>query len=337
MKRDEACPNHGFSPIIRRNKHFVRTGFTLVELLVVIAIIGVLVALLLPAVQAAREAGRRATCTNNLKQIALAGANFESTFKKIVPTRLPCQIGSWAVVLWPYTEQTALIQAWDLKKSYYIQNDQEARRRQVSFYYCPSRRSASDNLISIDGDNNNGLTNRFPGALGDYACSVGDGSAWDYPDVANGAVVAAHADGSVCNGDEPTQTLKGSVRYAIGIAHIEDGTSNTFFFGEKHVPEFFFASGKLREAYGRMGAADTALYNPDNLENYGRWAGVYPLALGPSDYTPNDQNLMFGSAHPGIVQFAYVDGSVRSINVSVTTDVLSRLSLRSDGQPIPPF
>ena len=80
-------------------------GFTLVELLVVIAIIGILVALLLPAVQAAREAARRIQCTNHLKQIGLAIHNFHDAHKKLPPSRMPCNHGTWASEIWPYLEQ----------------------------------------------------------------------------------------------------------------------------------------------------------------------------------------------------------------------------------------
>jgi prepilin-type N-terminal cleavage/methylation domain-containing protein len=87
-------------------------AFTLVELLVVIAIIGVLVALLLPAVQAAREAARRTQCLNNLKQIGLAIQNYHGVRNEIPPSRLPCHHGTWAALLWPYLEQSNIAQRW---------------------------------------------------------------------------------------------------------------------------------------------------------------------------------------------------------------------------------
>jgi prepilin-type N-terminal cleavage/methylation domain-containing protein len=102
-------------------KRTLKTGFTLVELLVVIAIIGVLVGLLLPAVQAAREAGRRTQCANNLKQMALASTNFETTKKRCVPYQelfgvrkqpYGAKIGSWAVTLLPYIEEQSLADVW---------------------------------------------------------------------------------------------------------------------------------------------------------------------------------------------------------------------------------
>src|SRR5437868_5977630 len=83
----------------------VRNGFTLVELLVVIAIIGVLVALLLPAVQTARESSRRSQCANNIKQIGLAVANYESTHRAMPPGNYHSVFGSWLVHILPYMEQ----------------------------------------------------------------------------------------------------------------------------------------------------------------------------------------------------------------------------------------
>src|SRR5687767_908554 len=93
----------------------VRCGFTLVELLVVIAIIGVLVALLLPAVQAARESSRRTQCANHLKQIGLAVHSFEDTYKTIPYTRLDTR-ETYAVLLLQYLEQGNLYSQWNLTK-----------------------------------------------------------------------------------------------------------------------------------------------------------------------------------------------------------------------------
>jgi len=97
-----------------------RRAFTLVELLVVIAIIGILVALLLPAVQAAREAARRAQCSNNLKQMGLAAHNYHDTFRSFPPGAItdgPCCSAksrvNWAIALLPYMEQTSLYDEYD--------------------------------------------------------------------------------------------------------------------------------------------------------------------------------------------------------------------------------
>src|SRR5688500_11681391 len=98
-----------------------KRGFTLVELLVVIAIIGVLVALLLPAVQAAREAARRTQCSNNLKQMSLASLNVEDTYKGLPPHRTADNWPTWAAMILPYVEQSNTLALWDLKKRYHQQ------------------------------------------------------------------------------------------------------------------------------------------------------------------------------------------------------------------------
>ena len=95
-----------------------RGGFTLVELLVVIAIIGVLIALLLPAVQQARESARRTQCVNNLKQVGLAVHNFHDTFGELPPSRIQYEYLGWSAVLLPFMEQTNLYDQLDLKKKY---------------------------------------------------------------------------------------------------------------------------------------------------------------------------------------------------------------------------
>lgn len=122
-------------------------GFTLVELLVVIAIIGVLVALLLPAVQSAREAARRMQCTNHLKQWGLALHNYESSHK-VFPSGI-IQGGdagglprrqTYVIAVWPYFEQANLANAYDYKKSFYDAANKPALMTQIPLYFCPSDR-----------------------------------------------------------------------------------------------------------------------------------------------------------------------------------------------------
>ena len=124
-------------------------GFTLVELLVVIAIIGVLVALLLPAVQAARESARRTQCANNLKQIGIASQTFHDTYGFLPASRIWDHWGTWAVQILGHMEQKTLMDQWDLTDQYYNQ-PQAVREAQVKAYYCPSRRPPTG--ISSTGD-----------------------------------------------------------------------------------------------------------------------------------------------------------------------------------------
>src|SRR4051794_38337354 len=159
-----------------------RRAFTLVELLVVIAIIGVLVALLLPAVQAAREAARRMQCQNHLKQIAIAVHNFGDTYGSLPHSRRDDRY-TWAVEILPFIEQKNLFDQWDVTKRYYVQSN-AARLGTVPAYFCPTRRShklGGQGSISVptatpanDVDVQDNTTNPMvPGALSDYAASIG--------------------------------------------------------------------------------------------------------------------------------------------------------------------
>jgi len=139
-----------------------RSGFTLVELLVVIAIIGVLVALLLPAVQAARESARRSRCVNNLKQIGLAVHNYENTFRTLPIGAYDCCYGTWLLSILPYIEQSSLYQQYvrpGAMEGFGGANGGDIRygtavnlpvtRTQIASYTCPSdTKSADPGVIS---------------------------------------------------------------------------------------------------------------------------------------------------------------------------------------------
>ena len=120
-------------------QHFRRHGFTLVELLVVIAIIGVLVALLLPAVQSARESARRASCTNNLHQIGVALQSFHNDHQKLPPSRYFNGYPTWFAIILPYVEEQNLGQLWHLDEPFYADGNKSARETSVDIFRCPSR------------------------------------------------------------------------------------------------------------------------------------------------------------------------------------------------------
>src|SRR6476646_10057841 len=131
-----------------------RTGFTLVELLVVIAIIGILVAFLLPAVQAAREASRRSQCQNNLKQIGLAVQNHDDA-KRVFPmgrNRIDQKAVSWAFFLLPYMEETAIYNSWNPNVEVFQDPNNATMRTPIESYACPSRRRAAADR-NFDNDN----------------------------------------------------------------------------------------------------------------------------------------------------------------------------------------
>jgi prepilin-type N-terminal cleavage/methylation domain-containing protein len=152
-----------------------RRAFTLVELLVVIAIIALLMGLILPAVQATREAANRAKCGNNLKQIGLALHHYHLTFDELPPYRISDAGASWMVLAMPYMEANNLYREWDMKKSYYDQPE-SVRLGQLPNYFCPTRRdvqSAAAGSISGDVPTWKPDVPNVRGALADYAGNLG--------------------------------------------------------------------------------------------------------------------------------------------------------------------
>jgi len=313
-------------------------GFTLVELLVVIAIIGVLVALLLPAVQAARESARRMQCANHLKQIGLAIHNFEDANKVLVPARMENYGGvTWAVFILPYLEQTAFAQQWDLNRWYYDQglNGNTTRQTQLKVMYCPSRQRnlkvSQNNDIPEVGSSAAPANVNVPGALGDYASSNGDTDA-DFIIAPNGALIQAlvtYTSGQInptMNGQVLCSAPPCVVQTWVSrtrLSMITDGTSNTLVIGEKYV---------RLSSYGNN--EDTALYNGDRPDPTLRVAGPkFPLA-----WTVNEPyNRQFGGIHPGICQFVFLDGSVRPVSTVTSGTILGLLARRDDGAAVPDF
>ncbi|QDU27278.1 hypothetical protein ETAA8_23650 [Anatilimnocola aggregata] len=302
-------------------RRFKAGGFTLVELLVVIAIIGVLVALLLPAVQAAREASRRTQCANHLKQMGIATHNFHDTYHYLPGSRIWDHWATWAVQLMPFMEQQSLYEKWNIQEQYYNQ-PQVIRETNIKLLFCPTRRPPGK--PSSSGDNpDNGMPNSThnPGALSDYAGCSGD---FGY----SGWFDGINANGAIFTGEvlEQSGTTIKRWKGRVNFAKIEDGTSQTFLIGEKHI-----VLGKFT-----IGTGDGSIYNGDHEWGFARVTGPgYPLAPNPK-YTTSS-SLIFGSYHPAGCQFVLVDGSVRNIKLETSTTVLGRLAVRNDGEVIPDF
>ncbi|MSR31613.1 MAG: DUF1559 domain-containing protein [Gemmataceae bacterium] len=283
-------------------------GFTLIELLVVMSIISILVGMLLPAVQKARGAVNRISCANNLKQVSLAMWLHHNTHETLPPTRLTDQGPTWAVMILPNVEQENLFRKWDLGKSYYQQN-QTARETGVKVLFCPERRSAQVAGNSMRGDvDTSGRVggNHVPGALGDFAVNLGTVSR------------ATSAGGTTYfNNDGPFPAASGK---GHGFNMIRDGLSNTLMVGEKHVPI---------NKWG-VGTYDSSLYNGDIYMSMTRVAGyLYRLSN-----TVDEASWKFGSSHFGICQFAFCDGSVRNIPVTIPEYTLGLLASINDGEVI---
>jgi prepilin-type N-terminal cleavage/methylation domain-containing protein/prepilin-type processing-associated H-X9-DG protein len=298
------------------------SAFTLVELLVVIAIIGVLIALLLPAVQAARESARRASCANNLHQIGVALQSFHNDHKKLPPSRYFNGYPTWFAIILPHVEEQNLGRLWQLAEPFYANVNRAARETLVPIFGCPSR--VGTNLVR-DSQGNSGNYATLA-ARGDYAGNAGsDDPSGPFPDYwypdANGVLVTARMFFKPNYPDRRWQS-------EISFNRITDGLSKTLLVGEKHIP------------FGNLDAQGS-LYNGDNQSNCARVAGRYaPLANNPADRTNcrtlnGCQNCVcdnFGSWHAGICQFLFCDGHVSPLAVDIDATSLDRLATRADGQ-----
>jgi len=316
-------------------KHDNSRGFTLLELLVVITIIGILTALLLPAVQAAREAGRRMQCSNNLKQIGLGVHSFHEARRAIPPAHLNgCGAVSWAVLIMPHVEMQTVIDKIDLTHSWYSM-PHDIVAGQVPLYYCPSR----GRLVWLSKDVNARYGYNHPdgGALADYAISAGDGShyPWYYqlgypdgiglgvayrPDFISGAFTPPGDSGNIYSGWS----------LMMKFAHVHDGLSSTLLIGEKFVHP---------DHQGRTYWGDGTFWSGDLHSPTTRVAGPgYPLAQSDADpaVLPDYLHMPFGGPHTsGICQFVFCDGRVRELSPSINTTVLGNLANREDGNVIP--
>ncbi len=296
-----------------------RKGFTLIELLVVIAIIGMLIALLLPAVQAARESGRRAACQNNLKQMGLGIHNYHDTRTTLPPSRRGPQHATWFVLILPYAEQNALYDQWDLDKTYYEQTP-AVQNAFVPFYACPSRRTFAMPSTQFEVSSTGTPDSlEHPGTQGDYACNGGQfyNAIVDHP-LCRGPMCYANA--TVSGTGQVT-----SSQSQTGLNSILDGTSNTFLVGEKH---------SVRSKWGQSGPSwgEGSIWNGDFARNFSRIAGQtkWNLGQGPEDLT-GPWHCKFGSYHPKICQFLFADCHVKILQNSIDMDTLQKLACRNDG------
>ncbi|MBN1909728.1 MAG: DUF1559 domain-containing protein [Pirellulales bacterium] len=334
----------------------VRRGFTLVELLVVIAIIGILIALLLPAVQAAREAARRIQCGNHLKQAGVAAQNHLSAHKQFptngwgwywigdpnrgINRRQP---GGWIFNILPYME---LGNVHQLQKGLYsgssVQKGAAKAMLQtpIPAMNCPSRRAAV--LYPTGMHPSRGTMQSNPKvsatvhevARSDYAASGGT-VALDCS--ANNSGFNFYGPDTVAETETPAgeegwkkiAELANGVFYPgseLSASDIRDGLSNTYMFGEKHINPDDYETG-LNQGDNEY------MYTGDNGD-ITRWSGT---GYKPRQDTPGDGTwTVFGSSHPDGFCMVFCDGSVQYINFEIDLYTHGYLADRNDGQTVDP-
>lgn len=305
-----------------------RKGFTLVELLVVIAIIGILVALLLPAVQSAREAARRMQCGNQLKQVSLATHNFHDTYKSFpyaTRDRLEGDDGdTWStgfIQLLPFLEADAMARLWDPKepRNSTVDTDGDGwtnallQQETIPTYLCPSMVMPSGPL---DATENRGPSSYLfcagthsPVMLHYGAYYPGGEPGFD------GAIVPVKTHIAPPAGAGPNH------RKPTKFRDILDGTSNTFLAGETDFMPRGLPSTEMGAvwAYGYIGYAWGTTYRKLNDHDIPTTAGTYGC---------------FRSQHPGGVQFTFADGSVRFVAETIEHSVYQAASTRDQGEAV---
>ena len=277
-----------------KKRSVTNRAFTLVELLVVVAIIGILIGMLLPAVQQVREAARRTSCMNNLTQLGLAMHNYEFSFGHlpagVMDTAGPIQNVakgqhvSWTVHLLRFMEQNGVADAFDIPSGTYSVKNAPARAMVMYIFNCPSQSIVQDNTLAA------GLSH-YAGCHHSVEAPI---------DVDNDGLLFLNS--------------------AINYGDIYDGSSNTILIGE------FIPDGT---DLGWASGTRATLRNTGELLGQSEWMATY----GAGAVAGLKKTFVggFGSHHPGSSNFLFADGSVHSMNLSVDPTLLENLGNRADG------
>jgi prepilin-type N-terminal cleavage/methylation domain-containing protein len=321
-----------FAEIVEMRRQ-TRLGFTLVELLVVIAIIGILIALLLPAIQAARESARRTQCINNIKQLALAFQNYHegkrqfplAYTKPVAPAR---GTNCWAPFLLPYLEETSLVANYNVQEDWWREPNRTIVQTQLAVIQCPS----TPDLNRIQDKPETSPPNKT-GACGDYFTTAGV-----HLDI-NTELPASQQFSS-------TADLRGAIHWESAmnkhnrIQQIIDGTSKTIMLGECAGREDVYR-GLTRYAVDYTGspkirARGGAWATSDNAYEIGQrapWNSSFGSIPGPlSINNSNEWGHCFYSFHPSSAVIGMSDGSTRLITEDIPLRALAEMVTRAGGE-----
>lgn len=322
-------------------------GFTLVELLVVIAIIGVMVGLLLPAVQAAREAARRMQCSNRMKQIGLAFHNYESSFRALPPSRIeissPLFHAGWQSMLLPFLEQNALYDNYNRTQSWFAQVNSPVTTQSVSEFVCPST-PGTRGTPPAARYTARGITYGTP-AFGpsDYAAINNiRRAAW---------VVNGETGPSATQRQWPGALFPARPGAGIKFAEILDGLSNTIMIvedaGRPNVwigrlqtvnPRDASLGNFVEEGWGWADIQDSFSLDGTNtfgVPNSTNSSGVVTVAPGGGNCMMNCSNDgEIYSFHPGGAHALRCDGSVQFMAASMNGIMLVRMATKNLGEVV---
>lgn len=296
--------------IIRFSSRF--RAFTLVELLVVIAIIGILVALLLPAIQAARAAALRTQCKNNTKQIGLGLFNYVDSFKKYPYSDITKNKYSWLVRMLPFVEETSTAKALDMSKASTDTVNVQYLQNTPSVFRCASDPLAEELYVEeFQGGTKFSQTN-YASCQGDYQNTTGVGLKPDYGNVYTTAGTGINT---------PVRGIIGRYKWSATIRQIPDGMSKTFCFGEC-IGALSTCQSFAIESFGTTA-------HPINYENESLIAS--PPTNANARY---DEATGFRSMHSGGAHFGMGDGSVHFIEENIDSTIYLGLASRAGGEVV---